>query len=291
MKLFVMPPLAAFGFFAFLGSPAIAQNTTCHDYDETGRLVLSEYSDGSELAYTLDRNDNRRQVHQDIAAAPDCPPPALNSSVISLPGGSFDSIPSNSPPVWQSPASASVTEGDTTEFYFAAATDAEGDTVSISVTGGADRNLFTFTPSTGSLRFNTPLTHTPAQDANADGVYRIRLTATDGVEASELVLSVTLLETSPSSTLDAVDDTYSFASANGVSLNVLENDVSSEHHLLTITQLTSPVGATASISADARTLSFSASSGGIFSFAYTVQSPSGATDTANVIVAVSGGNN
>lgn len=71
----------------FFIPPAMAQTTACHTYDATGRLKESEYSDGSEIRYNLDRNDNRNSVQQAPSGAASCATPTVTSGPI--PGGNL----------------------------------------------------------------------------------------------------------------------------------------------------------------------------------------------------------
>lgn len=82
-------------------------------------------------------------------------------------------------PVFSSPASASAAENQTAA-YTAQATDPNGDTVTYAISGGADAALFNIDPNTGAVTFiNAPDFEAPA-DANADNVYDIEVTASDG---------------------------------------------------------------------------------------------------------------
>lgn len=61
-----------------------------------------------------------------------------------------------------------------------AATDVEGDTVTYSISGGADSSLFTIDPTTGALSFVDAPDFENAQDAGGDNVYEVEVTADDG---------------------------------------------------------------------------------------------------------------
>lgn len=60
------------------------------------------------------------------------------------------------------------------------ATDNNGDTLSFSLSGGADQALFSINPTTGALQFNTAANHESPADANLDNVYEVEVTVSDG---------------------------------------------------------------------------------------------------------------
>ena len=82
-------------------------------------------------------------------------------------------------PAFSSPATASVAENQTVA-YTAMAADADaGDTVSYSLSGGADAALFTIDPATGVVSFQTPPDFEAPGSADGDNVYDITVTASD----------------------------------------------------------------------------------------------------------------
>lgn len=74
------------------------------------------------------------------------------------------------------------------------ATDADGDTIAYSISGGADAALFEIDGASGQLRFkNAPLAAAPA-DSDHDNRYEVQVTAADGRGGSDVqALSVTVL--------------------------------------------------------------------------------------------------
>ena len=84
----------------------------------------------------------------------------------------------NDAPVFTSATNASVTENQTATGYTATATDADGDTVTFSLTGGADQAAFAI--SNGALSFNSAPDFENPADANADNTYAVEITADDG---------------------------------------------------------------------------------------------------------------
>tara|TARA_R110002096_G_scaffold161007_2_gene327344 strand:- start:9277 stop:14652 length:5376 start_codon:yes stop_codon:yes gene_type:complete len=107
----------------------------------------------------------------------------------------LDTAPAaNNVPVFTSGNTATVAEGTTATGYFAAASDADGDTLSFSISGGTDAALFVIDGVTGELRFiEAPAFDLPA-DANADNNYELQLSADDGrtgIATLDLVVTVT----------------------------------------------------------------------------------------------------
>ena len=97
--------------------------------------------------------------------------------------------PINKAPSFTSATTASVAENFSTPFYTAVATDADGDTVAIAITGGSDSAAFSFVG--GVLGFAKAPNFDQPTDANLDNTYEVTLTATDGKGGStSLTLSV-----------------------------------------------------------------------------------------------------
>ncbi|MFN0056255.1 MAG: ELWxxDGT repeat protein [Planctomycetales bacterium] len=97
-------------------------------------------------------------------------------------------------PVFTSPATASVPENSTAVLTVAATdADLQAQTVTFSLSGGADQGLFTITPE-GVLSFVSPPDFEAPADADGDNVYLVQVTSDDGLGATavqELSVSVT----------------------------------------------------------------------------------------------------
>lgn len=93
-------------------------------------------------------------------------------------GGSEAPAQINKAPSFTSQSTASVAENSSVPFYTAAATDADGDSVTISMTGGSDSAAFSFVG--GVLGFVKAPNYDQPTDANLDNIYEVTLTATDG---------------------------------------------------------------------------------------------------------------
>ena len=111
-----------------------------------------------------------------------------------------------------------------------AATDADGDDLTFSLTNSTDSNLFTLDSTSGALAFiSAPDFETP-QDSNADNTYDLELNVFDGANTTTQSVSVTVTN---------VDESPSFASASQ-SLSVSENSSGAVYQA----QASDPEGAT-----------------------------------------------
>lgn len=98
--------------------------------------------------------------------------------------------PANQAPVFSSPATANVTENAQLS-YQAQASDADGDSITFSISGGADASLFTI-DAAGNLQFNVPPNFELPSDADRDNVYRVNIAANDGQSSGTVNLSITV---------------------------------------------------------------------------------------------------
>lgn len=114
---------------------------------------------------------------------------------------SFESTPmeltlqGNSNPVINSPAAATVPD-DQTSAIDVDATDADGDTLTYSISGGADAALLDINGATGLITFRTAPDFDVPNDANGDNVYEVTTRVIDGRGGSATQeISITLAET------------------------------------------------------------------------------------------------
>lgn len=107
----------------------------------------------------------------------------------------------NDTPVFISSSKANVAE-NTTAVTTLAATDADNDTLTYSLTGGADQLLFNLDAKTGALTFiSAPDFETPG-DSNTDNAYDVEVTASDGQGGdTSLTLTVNVTDTNEAPTL------------------------------------------------------------------------------------------
>ena len=104
-------------------------------------------------------------------------------------------VSDNVAPVFTSASTATAPENSTSAFYTAIATDVDGDSVSYSISGGADAAFFTLDATSGVLSFINPPDYENPSDSNSDNIYSLSLLASDGVDSSAaLALTVTVLD-------------------------------------------------------------------------------------------------
>lgn len=108
-------------------------------------------------------------------------------------GGGGGGGAGNSAPAFTSAATANVTENAAGTVYTATATDANGDPVTFSISGGADAAQLQITGG-GALSFRAPPDFEAPADANGDNVYEVTLAASDGQASSTLALRITITD-------------------------------------------------------------------------------------------------
>ena len=94
-------------------------------------------------------------------------------------------------PIFTSPGSASVEENQTMA-YTTMATDADGDPLIYSLSGGTDAALFTIDPTTGVVSFIVSPDFEDPGDAGGNNVYDITVTATDGTNDTTQPVAITV---------------------------------------------------------------------------------------------------
>ena len=120
----------------------------------------------------------------------------------------------NDAPTIVSPSTStlSVAEG-TTSITTVQATDPEGDTITYSITGGADSDLFEIDTTTGELSFKSAPDREDPKDAGTNNVYDVEVTATDNgdpnkTDVQSIAVTVTNTNDAPTATnLDAAQTT------------------------------------------------------------------------------------
>ncbi len=154
-------------------------------------------------------------------------------------------------PVFTSSTSVSVDENITVSILSVNANDAEGDTVSYSISGGNDQNLFSINSSSGDLSFNSAPDYENPLDSDTNNSYLLQVSASDTVNTTSQAITITVNNLN--------DNTPSFTSASTV--NVIEGN-------------TSVITVNAS-DADGNTVTYSIS-GGVDQNQFTINSTSGA---------------
>ncbi len=97
-------------------------------------------------------------------------------------------------PVFTSGDSISVAENILDTGYTAVATDADGDTVTFSLTGGEDQSAFSIDSDSGVLSFNTATDFENPTDSDTNNTYVVEITATDGTNFVVQNLMVTVID-------------------------------------------------------------------------------------------------
>ena len=107
--------------------------------------------------------------------------------------GGGGSAPVNAAPVFTSAAIISVDENNTATGYTAAATDAENNTVTFSLTGGTDQAKFSIDTSSGVLSFQTPVNFESPTDSDTNNTYAVEISASDGslTTVKSIIVTVT----------------------------------------------------------------------------------------------------
>ncbi len=168
----------------------------------------------------------------------------------------------NIAPVFTSPATASIAENQLVAATLGA-TDANGDTLTYAIAGGADAARFAINASTGVLSFvSAPNFEAPA-DTGANNVYNVTVSVSDGTAAAvtqALAISVSNTNESPTVVPIAAPNTNEDA-ANPVQINLLAGATDPEGNSIAVL---SPVSVTSSNTA--RTVAFTVSGAGVLSF-------------------------
>ncbi len=105
------------------------------------------------------------------------------------------------PPVFSSAATADVDENTTGTVYTATATDADGNTITFSIAGGADAGLFSINGTTGAVTFNAPPDFETPGDSGADNDYEITIRASDGVNTTDQTVTISVGDVNESPTI------------------------------------------------------------------------------------------
>ncbi|MEA3014105.1 MAG: hypothetical protein QOD42_2650 [Sphingomonadales bacterium] len=111
-------------------------------------------------------------------------------------GGGGPAPPANRAPAFTSAATANAPENSNGVIYTATATDADGNPLTFSLSGGADRAAFSITAG-GALSFALPPDFEAPADADANNVYLVQVAVSDGMTSTTLDLAVTVTNVGP----------------------------------------------------------------------------------------------
>jgi glucose/arabinose dehydrogenase len=121
--------------------------------------------------------------------------PVLAGALAGCGGGSDGSSVSqpiaNTPPVFSSATTISVVENLTGAIYQAAANDPDGGPLIYTISGGMDAARFAIAAS-GQISFNAAPNYDLPIDTDADNVYQVQISASDGRASTTLALAVTV---------------------------------------------------------------------------------------------------
>jgi glucose/arabinose dehydrogenase len=104
--------------------------------------------------------------------------------------------PGNNPPAITSPATANVVENSAGTIYTATATDPDGNPLTFSLSGGADRAAFAITAA-GALSFVQPPDFEVPVDADRNNVYLVQIAVSDGFTSAVRDLTITVTNAGP----------------------------------------------------------------------------------------------
>ena len=157
----------------------------------------------------------------------------------------------NNPPSFTSETSATVSENVTGTVYTATASDADNDSLTYSIVGGADQSAFSINGSSGALTFNSSPDFENPGDSDGDNSYEVTIRVSDGTATDEQTVTITVSDE---------EEAPEFTSA--VSASVAENTSGTVY----TAQATDPDGDTVTYSlsgADAGLFAIDASTGAV----------------------------
>jgi glucose/arabinose dehydrogenase len=106
-------------------------------------------------------------------------------------GGGGAGGSANTPPSFTSATTATAAENASGTIYTAAASDAQNNALTFSISGGADAALFQITAA-GALSFRSPVDFEVPIDANRDNVYEVTLSVSDGQASATRTVAITI---------------------------------------------------------------------------------------------------
>lgn len=131
-----------------------------------------------------------------LIAASALPMLTLATACGSSGGGGTPPPPTNNAPTITSPATATTAENNAGTVYQVTATDADGNPITYTISGGPDAGLFRIN-ATGAVSFNVPPDFERPADSGADNVYNIQVAASDGTDTRALNVAITVTNAGP----------------------------------------------------------------------------------------------
>jgi hypothetical protein len=111
-------------------------------------------------------------------------------------GGGGGPPAANRPPAFTSAATANVAENSNGAVYSATASDPDGNPLTFSLSGGADRAAFSISAG-GALSFALPPDFEVPADADLNNVYLVQIAVSDGMTSATLDLALTVTNVGP----------------------------------------------------------------------------------------------
>ena len=142
--------------------------------------------------------DSDNDYHVDIRVSDGNSGTATQSVTVSVTDVSDNS---NNAPVFTSGTSVNFAENGTGVVYTAQATDADADTLTFALVGGADQSAFTLDPNSGELSFNSSPDYEGENSADSDNDYHVDIRVSDGntgTATQSVTVSVTDVDDSAS---------------------------------------------------------------------------------------------
>ena len=128
--------------------------------------------------------------------------------------GGSDPVVNTAPAFSDSSVSIEVAENTTGVIYTAEATDAQGNTITYSLSGGDDQAQFSIGTSNGELQFQDPPDYESPSDKGTNNVYEVQISASDSSASNSMTLTVTVTD-DPSEETTSVPLPTDFAATAG----------------------------------------------------------------------------
>ncbi len=178
------------------------------DEDSTGTIALAGTdADGDTLSYAISADPAHGSISLSGSTATYTPTANYNGSdsfSFTVSDGSATSAsatvaltvnPVNDTPALTSASTVSGAENPTA-VQTVTASDADGDSLTFSLSGGADQALFAIDGSSGALSFQTAPDFEAPADADANSVYLVEVTVSDGSLTASQTITVTVTDVS-----------------------------------------------------------------------------------------------
>ena len=107
-------------------------------------------------------------------------------------GGGSDPVVNSAPTFGDSSVSIEVAENTSAVIYTAQASDANGNSITYSLSGGADQGKFNIGASSGEVRFVNAPDYEAPDDNGGDRTYEVQISASDSLASSSMSLSVSI---------------------------------------------------------------------------------------------------